>query len=607
MTTRTKSDGAIDNKKTPTYFERAEILRRTALDYSRKAPELDAHKRDEKVIAIVKEAKELYAMYFYFSAKDVLQPQSELIVDPESDNPRRCVFWLGRQKRGQDRNGNGRSDAKGQLVHRGVDFIREAADALTRELKLSRWSSQCLAHFALYTDLLHKLEGFHRDSGVRFPRHPEATRFLSFGSVNQADVRSMAEACKLLAELNGLSSSDPKGFRVVAYDWVVEKSIELNKTERLSLELAIISACLSNWIYLLENDGDQKLDYDWMPSSWLPVGGDSGDQQQIMLIYLTVNEDDGANKGYVAARDRKYVLSISSEMSNYKLIVNELGRIVVLHGGKVEIEWQLNVPNSILMGKAERRLYVTVVCSGLESPPIYGDFGLRVCEREKVSPNVSRCKDKDFGLISLDSNTNSGTETQEQALLNGLRNAVRQAFGVQTDTELNEFGVLIDARCGRFLKEAIANQIDLAKELIRQIVEIMIQDGWWYVSRPQIEKAIERLVSPDRNLGMDPIVDKYIDQCLANSTVIGTNSLPYEHVKFVLLEIGDLPSKNKEATIRTIVDSSLRSTHDRLRQDSVNIPGVLDELVRVGLLTESKGQYKFANGFVRSWVQRQCS
>lgn len=601
MTPRTKRDRAIDNNETPTYFEDVEKLRRMALDYCRKAPELDADKRGGEVIEIVKGAKELYAVYFYHSTNDeVLQTKSE------SKNPRRFGFGLGRKKRGQDRTDNGRSDAKGPPVLGSMDFVRQAADALTREMKLSRWSSQCLAHFAFFADLHYKLERFHRDSDVRFPKHLEATRFLSLGSINQADVRNMAEASKLLTELNDLSSPDAKSFRVVAYDWVLAKSIELNETKRLlSLELAIMNACLANWIYLLKNDGDQGLDTNWMPSSWLPVGGHSGDQRQIILIYLTVNEKGGDRRGYVAAQDRKYKLS-GSPKETTQYIVDEFGRVVVLNGGKVEIEWQLDVPSSILMGKAERQMYVTVVCPGLESPPIYGDFKLRVCEREKGSPNVSRCKDKDLDLGALDSSTSSDKETQEQALLLGLRNAVRQAFGVETDAELIELGVLIDARCGRFLRKAVANQIDLAKKLIGQIVEIIIQDGWWYVSRPQIERAIEQLVNPDLSLSMVPLVDQYIDRCLDNSAVIRSGLL-HEHAKLVMFEVWDLYSQGKEITIAAVGETSLRSKHDQLRRDSVNIIGILDELVHSGLLTESKGRYEFANGFVKSWVQRQCS
>ncbi|QLQ08548.1 MAG: hypothetical protein HZY76_22905 [Anaerolineae bacterium] len=99
-------------------------------------------------------------------------------------------------------------------------------------------------------------------------------------------------------------------------------------------------------------------------------------------------------------------------------------------------------------------------------------------------------------MDQLNHDSNRATQTQEQILFDALSKAVHQAFAVENPDRLNELGVLIDARCGRFLREAVASQIDLAKELIKRTVAVIIQDGWWYISRPQIETAIEQLVSP---------------------------------------------------------------------------------------------------------------
>ena len=366
-----------------------------------------------------------------------------------------------------------------------------------------------------------------------------------------------------------------------------------------------MNACLSNWIYALNDNGDQGLNADWMPNKWLPVGGNTDEQRQSMLVYLTVKKINSSRVGYVAPQDRKFSLSIATkEMSQYKLITNEFGRVTILDNGDVEIEWLLGIPKSILTNSVRRPLSVIMDCSG--SPPRYGDFELRICERDKVSPDVNRWQqDDNFDLHRLDSAANNEMGKWEQILLDGLKSAVCKAFDIGEIGELDQYGILIDTRCGRFLMEAVANQSELAKVLIRQTIEVIIRDGWWYVSRPQIETAIKQLVSPSQNIGVNPLVDNYICQCFNKSSIISSGD-PHKHAKLVLLEIWDLHNQDKQITILTIVNSSLRSKRDRFKREPVNIPGTLDELVKSGLLRESKGHYEFTNEFVKSWAERQA-
>lgn len=605
MTFTTKTNRAQGDEKPPTYLEEVEALRRRALDYCGKAPKSDPTSGTQ-LTGLIDEAQKLYGRYFYF-AKHGPQLQSEPITDSVNGIPRISLFRWGVRKQHQARKDNISSPVKSHREPTNVNVVHIAARALTEESDLSRWASQCLAHFAFYTDLLYKLERFHKDLSVGFPQHPEATQFLSLtASGNKADVRGMADACVILAELNDLSSEDTSKFASIVYEWAVQRSKELSETKvPMSPELAIMNACLSYWISILKNDGDQELTTSWGSSPWFPVGGNSVGQRQSILIYLIVADRANTGGGYVAAKDRKYVLSISDpNMSHYKLITNKLGRMLDFNDGNAEIEWNLDVPNSILLGMPELTIYLTVNCSGPTSPPIHEPFKLKVCRREKARPDVSRCNVDEFGLNELNEQVNLTTQSQEQILFDGISKAVRQAFGVENPEDLNELGVLIDARCGRFLREAVANQIDLAKELIKWTVAVIIQDGWWYISRPQIETAIERLVSSDQNSGINPLVDQYIEKCLSHSAII-CSGLSYMHAKLVLLEIWDLRDEDKEITIPVVVNKSLRSKHDQLRQDPVNIPGILKELAQSGLLIESKGRYQFANGFVKSWVQRQ--
>lgn len=605
MIFRAKSNRAQGDEKPPTYLEEVEVLRRKALNYCGKAPELDSTSGTQ-LKDLVKEAQKLYSRYFYFSMA-VPQLQSEPITDSVNGIRRTSVFRWGTRKQHQARKDDMSSSVNSHREPTNVNVIQFASEALTRELDLSRWASQCLAHFAFYTDLLYKLKRFHKGSSVVFPQHPEATQFLSLTtSGNKADVRGMAEARVILAELNDLSSESTSEFTSIVYEWAIQRSKELTETKvPMSPELAIMNACLSYWISILKDNGDQELSAIWASSSWFPVGGNSDEQRQSILIYLKVADGTKTEGGYVAAQDREYVLSISdTDMSRYILITNKLGCIVVLNDGHTEIEWNLNVPNSILMSETELLIYVTVNCSGPKSPPIHGRFKLMVSNKEDASPDVSRCRDDEFGLDQLNHDSNRATQTQEQILFDALSKAVHQAFAVENPDRLNELGVLIDARCGRFLREAVASQIDLAKELIKRTVAVIIQDGWWYISRPQIETAIEQLVSSDQNSGINPLVDQYIESCFHKSSII-CSGLSHMHAKLVLLEVWDLRDEYKEITIPVVVNKSLRSKHDQLGRDSVNIPGILNELVRSGLLIESKGRYQFANGFVKSWVQRQ--
>jgi hypothetical protein len=171
--------------------------------------------------------------------------------------------------------------------------------------------------------------------------------------------------------------------------------------------------------------------------------------------------------------------------------------------------------------------------------------------------------------------------------------------------------VVLDPRCGRFIEEATDGYPELVVPLIKTIVfNVYRQQNGWYVSRRQIESAINDLCNTDlQNPGdIHGAIKAYVTSRLLRVFPVKTKREQYELARWILWQVDEIQTGDLSQDIfkRGASEEQLElRAHERGKFK--NLLNILNRLVEINLLSETDGFYQFRSGFLPAWAKREAN
>lgn len=178
--------------------------------------------------------------------------------------------------------------------------------------------------------------------------------------------------------------------------------------------------------------------------------------------------------------------------------------------------------------------------------------------------------------------------------------------------ETDNVFVVLDPRCGRFIREATDGYPELVAPLITQIVDNLRKKHGWYVSRKQIDAAISDLcnVKPALSDDLDGHIKEFASSRLRRAF---PQNDEFEIARWLLMQVekaqsssDDIRPNRKRGVFAWELTHAAQREPQRDGSQGKNLLSILNKLVAQSLLTNMDGVYQIKSNFLVYWARREA-